>query len=56
MQTFLEILDVTLCLLAIFGFALFILHAREMLEICTDIVQELCHKFIRWWKKITKKE
>lgn len=56
MQTFLEILDVTLGVLVIFGFALFMLHAREMLEICTDLLQSLSHKLDRWWKKITKKE
>lgn len=56
MQTFLEILDVMLGVLVIFGLALFMLHAREMLEICTDLLQALSHKLDRWWKKITKKE
>lgn len=56
MQTFLEILDVTLGVLVIFGLALFMLHARELLEIIYDLLMHLYHKWDRWWKKITKKE
>lgn len=56
MQTFLEILDVTLGVIVIFGFALVLLHAREIVEAGADIIEQLPDLWDRWWKKITKKE
>lgn len=50
MQTFLEILDLVLGMTVMFGLALALLYAREVLEVCVDIAQDLSHKLDRWWK------
>lgn len=57
MERFLRIVDTLLGVIVIFGGMIALLHAREVLEMCVDLLEDLSVKWDRWLKglKIRKR-
>lgn len=52
MERLLRIVDTLLGVIVIFGGMIALLHAREVLELCVDLWEELSVKLDRWFKSI----